>query len=73
VALQVIMKRNYWKYAFIALVAIIVVGLGYMGTKVLSSSKDNYQVSSTISDQNERVFEVDMNKQEANKKLPAEL
>lgn len=66
-ALQVIMKRNYWKYAFIALVAIIVVGLGYMGTKVLSSSKDNYQVSSTIPDQNERVFTVDMNKQEANK------
>jgi len=67
VALQVIMKRNYWKYAFIALVAIIVVGLGYMGTKVLSSSKDNYQVSTTIPDQNERVFTVDMNKQEANK------
>ncbi|MFC6176193.1 YpmS family protein [Companilactobacillus huachuanensis] len=61
------MKRNYWKYAFIALAAIIVIGFGYVGTKVFSSSSDNYQVSSTIPNQNERVFTVDMNKQEANK------
>ncbi|AYE38167.1 DUF2140 family protein [Companilactobacillus zhachilii] len=66
-ALQVIMKRNYWKYAFIALVVIIVIGLGYMGTKVLSSSRDNYQVSSKIVNQDAKVFTVDMNKQEANK------
>ena len=61
------MKKNYWKYAFITLVAIIVIGLGFMGTKVLSSPRDNYQVSSKIVDQNEKVFTVDMNKQEANK------
>ncbi|WP_240704379.1 YpmS family protein [Companilactobacillus zhachilii] len=61
------MKRNYWKYAFIALVVIIVIGLGYMGTKVLSSSRDNYQVSSKIVNQDAKVFTVDMNKQEANK------
>lgn len=66
-ALQVIMKRNYWKYAFIALVAIIVIGLGYMGTKVLSSSSDSYQVSSKIENQNAKVFTVNMDKQEANK------
>ncbi|CAJ1175561.1 YpmS family protein [Companilactobacillus nantensis] len=66
-ALQVIMKRNYWKYAFIALVAIIVIGLGYMGTKVLSSSSDSYQVSSKIKNQNAKVFTVNMDKQEANK------
>ncbi|KRM18500.1 YpmS family protein [Companilactobacillus nantensis] len=61
------MKRNYWKYAFIALVAIIVIGLGYMGTKVLSSSSDSYQVSSKIKNQNAKVFTVNMDKQEANK------
>lgn len=61
------MKRNYWKYAFIALVAIIVVGLGVVGSKVLSSPTDNYKVSSTIGDQQSKVFTVDMNKQEANK------
>lgn len=66
-ALQIIMKRNYWKYAFIALVAIIVVGLGIVGTKVFSSSSENYQVSSSIANQNSKVFTVNMNKEEANK------
>ena len=66
-ALQIIMKRNYWKYAFIALVAIIVVGLGFMGTKVLSSPSDNYTVSSKMADSDSKVFTVDMNKKEANK------
>ncbi|CAJ1189159.1 hypothetical protein LCR01_17620 [Companilactobacillus crustorum] len=66
-ALQKIMKRNYWKYAFIALVAIIVVGLGIVGTKVFSSSSENYQVSSSIANQNSKVFTVNMNKEEANK------
>ncbi|APU71436.1 YpmS family protein [Companilactobacillus crustorum] len=61
------MKRNYWKYAFIALVAIIVVGLGIVGTKVFSSSSENYQVSSSIANQNSKVFTVNMNKEEANK------
>ncbi|GAQ00311.1 hypothetical protein NBRC111452_104 [Companilactobacillus farciminis] len=61
------MKKNYWKYAFIALVAIIVVGLGFIGTKVFSSPRDNYQVSSKIIDQDAKVFTVNMTKQEANK------
>lgn len=61
------MKRNYWKYAFIALVAIIVVGLGIIGTKALSSPTDNYQVSSKIVNDDSKVFTVNMNKQEANK------
>ena len=61
------MKRNYWKYAFIALVAIIVVGLGIIGTKVLSSPTDNYQVSSKIANDDSKVFTVNMNNQEANK------
>ncbi|WP_236585166.1 YpmS family protein [Companilactobacillus farciminis] len=61
------MKKNYWKYAFIALVAIIVVGFGFIGTKVFSSPRDNYQVSSKIVDQDAKVFTVDMTKQEANK------
>ncbi len=66
-ALQVIMKKNYWKYAFIALAAIIIIGLGFIGTKVLSSPTENYQVSSSIVDKNSQVFTVNMNKQEANK------
>ena len=66
-ALQVIMKKNYWKYAFIALVAIIIIGFGYLGTKVMSSPSDNYQVSSKINDKDAKVFTVNMNKQEANK------
>ena len=61
------MKKNYWKYAFIALVAIIVVGFGYLGTKVMSSSTDNYQVSSKIDTGNAKVFTVNMTKAEANK------
>ncbi|WP_246001198.1 YpmS family protein [Companilactobacillus musae] len=61
------MKKNYWKYAFIALAAIIIIGLGFIGTKVLSSPTENYQVSSSIVDKNSQVFTVNMNKQEANK------
>lgn len=61
------MKRNYWKYAFIALVAVIVVGLGIIGTKVFSSPTENYQVSSTIANKDSKVFTVNMDKQEANK------
>lgn len=61
------MKRNYWKYAFITLIAIIVIGLGFIGTKVLSSPTDNYQVSTKIANDNSKVFTVNMNKQEANK------
>ncbi|WP_245865661.1 YpmS family protein [Companilactobacillus nuruki] len=61
------MKRNYWKYAFITLIAIIVLCLGFVGTKVMSSPSDNYQVSSKITNQNDKVFTVNMNKQEANK------
>lgn len=60
-------NKNYWKYAFIALVAILVVGLGILGTKVLSSSNETYRVSSQIESQNDKVFSVDMNKEEANK------
>ncbi|WP_334328740.1 YpmS family protein [Companilactobacillus sp. HBUAS59699] len=60
-------NKNYWKYAFIALVAVLVVGLGIVGTKVLRSSNETYRVSSTIESQNDKVFTVDMNKQEANK------
>lgn len=59
-------NKNYWKYAFIALVAVLVVGFGYLGTKVLSSPTENYQVSSKISNDN-KVFTVNMNKEEANK------
>ncbi|KRN98368.1 YpmS family protein [Companilactobacillus kimchiensis] len=61
------MKRNYWKYAFIALVTIIVVGLGIIGTKVLSSPTDNYPVSSKITGADSKVFTVNMDKHEANK------
>ncbi|KRK80563.1 YpmS family protein [Companilactobacillus nodensis] len=60
-------KRNYWKYAFIALVAVLVVGLGILGTKVFSSPSETYQVSSKIESQNNKVFSVDMDKEEANK------
>jgi len=60
-------NKNYWKYAFIALVAILVIGFGYLGTKVLSSSSDSYKVTSKITDKNAQVFTVNMNKQEANK------
>ncbi|CAJ1179715.1 extracellular protein precursor [Companilactobacillus paralimentarius DSM 13238 = JCM 10415] len=59
-------NKNYWKYAFIALVAILVVGFGYLGTKVLSSPSENYQVSSKINN-DDKVFTVNMNKSEANK------
>ncbi|GEO46104.1 YpmS family protein [Companilactobacillus kimchii] len=59
-------NKNYWKYAFIALVAILVVGFGYLGTKVLSSPTENYQVSSKINN-DDKVFTVNMNKREANK------
>lgn len=59
-------NKNYWKYAFIALVAILVVGFGYLGTKVLSSPSENYQVSSKINN-DDKVFTVNMNKNEANK------
>ncbi|GEO57227.1 YpmS family protein [Companilactobacillus bobalius] len=59
-------NKNYWKYAFIALVAILVVGFGYLGTKVLSSPTENYQVSSKINN-DDKVFTVNMNKEEANK------
>lgn len=59
-------NKNYWKYAFIALVAILVVGFGYLGTKVLSSPTENYQVSSKINN-DDKVFTVNMNKSEANK------
>ncbi|WP_125763788.1 YpmS family protein [Companilactobacillus hulinensis] len=60
-------KRNYWKYAFLALVAVLVVGVGILGTKIFSSSSETYQVSSKIESQNDKVFTVDMNKSEANK------
>lgn len=59
-------NKNYWKYAFIALVAILVVVFGYLGTKVLSSPSENYQVSSKINN-DDKVFTVNMNKSEANK------
>ena len=59
-------NKNYWKYAFIALVAILVVGFGYLCTKVLSSPTENYQVSSKINN-DDKVFTVNMNKEEANK------
>ncbi|WP_153384214.1 YpmS family protein [Companilactobacillus halodurans] len=61
------MKRNYWKYAFITLVAIIVIGLGFIGTKVLSSPTENYQVTSNVENQSSKVFTVNMTKQQANK------
>ncbi|MFD1419113.1 YpmS family protein [Companilactobacillus keshanensis] len=60
------MKKNYWKYAFIALVAILVVGLGIIGTKVMSAPDETYKVTSKI-DSSDRVFTVNMNKTEANK------
>ncbi|WP_125566196.1 YpmS family protein [Companilactobacillus insicii] len=60
-------NRNYWKYAFIALVAVLVVGIGILGTKVLSSSSETYKVTSNIESQDNKVFSVDMNKDEANK------
>ncbi|WP_125590461.1 YpmS family protein [Companilactobacillus jidongensis] len=60
-------NKNYWKYAFIALVAVLVVGLGILGTKVLSSPSETYKVSSQIESQNDKVFTVNMNKDEANK------
>lgn len=59
-------NKNYWKYAFIVLVAILVVGFGYLGTKVLSSPTENYQVSSKINN-DDKVFTVNMDKAEANK------
>ncbi|MFH5811425.1 YpmS family protein [Companilactobacillus sp. FL22-1] len=61
------MKKNYWKYAFITLVAVLVICFGYVGIKAFSSSSDSYQVSSTIADKSSKVFTVNMDKQEANK------
>lgn len=61
------MKKNYWKYAFITLVALIVICFGYLGTKVMSSPTNNYTVSNKIADTNEKVFTVNMTKAEANK------
>ncbi|APX72906.1 YpmS family protein [Companilactobacillus allii] len=60
-------SRNYWKYAFLALIVLLVVSFGILGTKVLSSSSETYQVSSKIESQNDKVFTVNMNKSEANK------
>ncbi|TGD22641.1 DUF2140 family protein [Companilactobacillus suantsaicola] len=60
------MKKNYWKYAFIALVAVLVLVFGYIGIKASSSPAENYTVSSKIND-DDKVFTVNMTKAEANK------
>ncbi len=61
------MKKNYWKYAFLTLLAILVIAIGYIGIKGFSSSPDNYKVTSTIDSQDAKVFTVNMDKKEANK------
>jgi len=60
-------NKNYWKYAFLTLLAILVIALGYIGIKGFSSSSDSYKVSSSIVSQDAKVFTVNMDKKEANK------
>ncbi|MFD1471324.1 YpmS family protein [Companilactobacillus mishanensis] len=59
-------NKNYWKYAFIALLAVILVFGGILGSKVFSAPNETYKVSSKIESQNEQIFTVNMNKDQAN-------
>ncbi|WP_129044905.1 YpmS family protein [Companilactobacillus metriopterae] len=59
-------KRNYWMYAFITLVSVLVIFLLFLGTKIFSSPSEKYEVTSKIQNENSEVFKVTMNKKQAN-------
>lgn len=53
-------------YAFLVLFGLILVFGGVLASKIFSSPNETYQVTNTISDKNQQVFTVNMDKKQAN-------
>lgn len=60
-------KKNFWMYAFLILFGLIIVFGGLLASKIFSAPNETYRVSSKIESENQNVFTVHMNKQQANK------
>lgn len=59
-------KKNYWKYAFIVLLGVILVFGAILSVKIFHSPNETYKVTNSIEPKNEQVFTVKMDKQQAN-------
>lgn len=59
-------KKNYWMYAFLVLLGVILIFGGLLTSKILSAPNETYRVSSKIESPNQKVFTVNMNKKQAN-------
>ncbi|MCH4008300.1 YpmS family protein [Companilactobacillus sp.] len=59
-------KRNYWMYAFLTLLTILIVFGGLLSAKIFSAPNETYKVSSTMEPKSQQVFTVNMDKRQAN-------